>query len=259
MGDQHVTLREGILIQAQKFELSSSEYHRHQKIDSPVPLLIIDHILEKKISPIAFRPIFPCGVHFQLDNHDLVEKARWNLSPLIQNNVQQDYLLELYLMYLCSYQNCPLLWYCFVARTRCWLSLLHFSLYRKPWGWGKILPNSQKLTPFPHHKIFLNRLDLLLPLSKLPFLPHPFLTSGIIYTHAMFISINRCLLNVVISMKKVPLSKISILSTFQFYLENPAPLNASFPLFQTTSFSNFIKFQLTPLQLGYRGLWANQI
>ena len=78
MGDQHVTLREEIAIQAQRFELSSSGYHRHQKIDCPVPLLITDHILEKKISPIAFRPIFPCGQHFQLDNHDLFDKAPWN-------------------------------------------------------------------------------------------------------------------------------------------------------------------------------------
>ena len=55
-------------------------------------------------------------------------------------------------------------------------------------------------------------------------------------------------------------SKISILSTFQCYLENPASLNACFPLFHSTfSIQNFKRFQLTPLQLVFRGLWGNQI
>ena len=55
-------------------------------------------------------------------------------------------------------------------------------------------------------------------------------------------------------------SKISIPSTFPFppslqcYFENPASIIACFPLFHTPFFiSNFIKFQLTPLQLGICG------
>ena len=59
--------------------------------------------------------------------------------------------------------------------------------------------------------------------------------------------------------------KISIPSTFPFFpslqcsFENPASANA-FPLFQTLFFiSSFVKFQLTPLQFGFRGLWANLI
>ena len=48
--------------------------------------------------------------------------------------------------------------------------------------------------------------------------------------------------------------------TFQCYLENPASLNACLLLFHTPFFiSNFIKFQLTPLQLELRGLGTNQI
>ena len=46
----------------------------------------------------------------------------------------------------------------------------------------------------------------------------------------------------------------------QCYFKNPASINACFPLFRTSFFiSNFTKFQLTPLQLGFRGLWANQL
>ena len=42
--------------------------------------------------------------------------------------------------------------------------------------------------------------------------------------------------------------------------ENSASIIACFPLFHTPFFiSHFIKVQLTPLQLGFCGLWANQI
>ena len=59
--------------------------------------------------------------------------------------------------------------------------------------------------------------------------------------------------------------KISIPSTFPFspsrqcYFENPASINGCFPFFHTPFFiSNFVKFQVTPLQLAFCGLWANQ-
>ena len=46
----------------------------------------------------------------------------------------------------------------------------------------------------------------------------------------------------------------------QCYFKNPASINACFPLFHTPFFiSNFIKFELTPFQLGFRDLWANQL
>ena len=62
------------------------------------------------------------------------------------------------------------------------------------------------------------------------------------------------------SMVKILRSKISILLTFLCYLESPASLNASFPLFNTPIFIlNFIKSQLTTPQSGLRRLWANQI
>ena len=61
-------------------------------------------------------------------------------------------------------------------------------------------------------------------------------------------------------------SKISIPSTFplfpppfQCYSKNPASIITCFSLFRTPVFiSNIIKFQLTPIQLRFCGLWANQ-
>ena len=89
----------------------------------------------------------------------LIWKSLMNLGPLIQNSVLQDYLPELHLRYLPSYQKCPLLWYCLFAPTRCGLSPpLPLDLYEKLWSWGEggvgvgILPNNQKFSHFPHHK-----------------------------------------------------------------------------------------------------------
>ena len=49
-------------------------------------------------------------------------------------------------------------------------------------------------------------------------------------------------------------SKIFILPTYQCYLEKSDSLNTCFSLFHTPFFiSKFIKFQLTPLQLGFCG------
>ena len=109
------------------------------------------HILGKKVSLIAFRQVLTKilpAAFIQLHHYDLHEKARLKLSPLIQNSVQQDYIPESYASYLHSYQKCQKV----VATTSCGLSLLPLNLYGKPWVWEKILPNSQKVTHFPHQK-----------------------------------------------------------------------------------------------------------
>ena len=41
----------------------------------------------------------------QLHNYDLFEKDRLKLILLIQNSIQQDYILESYTKYLLSYQK----------------------------------------------------------------------------------------------------------------------------------------------------------
>ena len=96
---------------------------------------------------IRFNKILPAAC-IQLDCYDLFEKAELKLSPLIQNTVQQDYLPESYASHLPSYQKCHKI----VAPTRCGLFPVPLNLYGKPWGWGKILLNIQKVTPFPHQK-----------------------------------------------------------------------------------------------------------
>ena len=70
------------------------------------------------------------------------------------------------------------------------------------------------------------------------------------YIHVMLIWINKRLLDVVFSMTKalngspkILPSKISVLPTFQCYLENSASLNACFP-FSHTPF--FISTDTTP-------------
>ena len=84
-------------------------------------------------------------------------KSLMELSPLIRNSVHQDYLPELYPRYLLSYQKSSFLWCCFVAPARCGLSPLLLNLYRKPWRWRRIIPNSQKFSGFRHQKNSLNR------------------------------------------------------------------------------------------------------
>ena len=137
--------------------------------------------------------------------------------------------------------------------------------------------------------------DLNLSLSKVSFLPHQiaifkqspyaificscshfcciiiFSISGFMYTHVMLIWLTNVYWMMPLAWRKhwiveaLP-SKISNPSTFPFppslqcYFENPASINACFPLFCTPFVNpNFIKFQLIPLQLGFCGLWANQI
>ena len=101
--------------------------------------------------------------------------------------------------------------------------LISLDLYGESWGSGRIPANSQMFTHFPTKKSSL--INLHLPLSIVSFLCHQiaifikssyanficscnhccciiFLTSGFMYTHAMPVLINRCLLNVVFSMTK---------------------------------------------------------
>ena len=74
---------------------------------------------------------------------------------------------------------------------------------------------------------------------------------------------NQCLLNVAFSMTKALNNESSPKQSFHSLhqnFQNPASIIACFRLFHTTFFiSTFIKFQLTSLQLGSYGLWANQI
>ena len=71
---------------------------------------------------------------------------------------------------------------------------------------------------------------------------------------------NQCLLNVVFSMTKAlndsssPKQNLHSLHLSIPFLENTACIIACFPLFHFPFFiSNFVKFQLTPLQLGFCG------
>ena len=74
---------------------------------------------------------------------------------------------------------------------------------------------------------------------------------------------NQCLLNVAFSMTKALNNWSSPKQNFHslppMLFKNSASILACFALFHTPFVSNFIKFQLTPLQLGFCGLWANQI
>ena len=109
--------------------------NRHLKIflyvSPQCPLLITDPIFGKK-SLIAFRQVLKkslLAACIQLHNYDLFEKVRLNLSPLIQDSVQQDYLPESYARYLPSYQKCQKI----VALFRCGLfPTFPLNLYGKP-------------------------------------------------------------------------------------------------------------------------------
>ena len=67
---------------------------------SPIPLLITYHIFGKKLILIAFRykfyQIFYLWLTFLVSQSWLIWKSL--LSYLIQNSLQQDYLLELYIL-----------------------------------------------------------------------------------------------------------------------------------------------------------------
>ena len=75
MGDQDRALP----THTQNFELHPSVgCHSPLKdwgLPLPIPPLIENHILEKRISNSFFNKNFACGAHFQFHNHDLFEKV----------------------------------------------------------------------------------------------------------------------------------------------------------------------------------------
>ena len=133
-----------------------------KKSSSLVPLLIPDHISGKKVSLIDFRQILPEILPVMCIFSYTIMTYLKNLEGTKSLNTKQFPAgLSPRIMHQVSpfLPKCPLLWWCSVALTRCRLSpLLSLSLYGKIWGWGKILPNSQKFTHFPTRKIFLHRL-----------------------------------------------------------------------------------------------------
>ena len=96
-----------------------------------------------------------------IHSYDLFEKARLKLSPLIQNNVQQYYLLE-YVRYLPSYQKCQKI----VALSPLPLRNIMGNLG----DGGKSYPTGKNLLIFPSEKF--PSIDLNLSLSEVSFLPH---------------------------------------------------------------------------------------
>ena len=106
-----------VSLQAQKFQLSPSVgYHRQQKTESPVPTVITDHILKKKIFLIAFRKILPSTCIF-------IYKIITYLKNLFKS-----------------------------LNIKCWPAGLspnilpyYPPIYGKPSRWGRIPPNGKKL------------------------------------------------------------------------------------------------------------------
>ena len=118
-----------------------------KKLCSPVPLLIKDHILERKVSLITFRQILqkilPAACIFSYTVIIYLENLV-RIKPFNTKQFQQDYLPELY-------------------------PIIPLNLYGKPWGWKIIPPNSQKFTHFPPEKSVL--INLHFPLSKVSLFP----------------------------------------------------------------------------------------
>ena len=90
-----------------------------KKTEFPCPL-ITNHILEKKVSLIAFRrilsKILPEACIFSNTIMTFL-KISLELHLLLENSVQQDCLPQLY-------------------------PIMLLNIYGKPWGWGKIPPKS---------------------------------------------------------------------------------------------------------------------
>ena len=167
------------------------------------------------------------------------------------------------------------------------IPIVPLIIHRKLWRWGRIPPNSQKIySIIPPKKFPL--LNLLFPLSSMSFLPPPksdfhlitlyklhfwlypwllyhCLSSGFMHICVMPTLINRCLLNVAFDMTKALNGQSSPKKNFYslhlpILLGKPCLSLCLFSSFSTPFFiSNFMKLQLTPLQLGLRGLSANQI
>ena len=90
-----------------KFSLSV-EYHPHQKKkESLCPSPHHRPHIGEKLLLIAFRFILPKNFclqrTFSVTQSWLIWKSLLEPNPLIQNNVLQDYLPELYPLYFCSY------------------------------------------------------------------------------------------------------------------------------------------------------------
>ena len=102
--------------------------------------------IEKKVSLIAFRQVLA-----------KLWKDMMELSPLIQNSIQQDYLPELYLRHLPSYQKCHLLWCCFVASTMCGLSLFPWIFMGKTGDGKESYPTTKAFFISTSRKVSLNR------------------------------------------------------------------------------------------------------
>ena len=88
------------------------------------------------------------------------------------------------------------------------------------------------------------------------------LTSGFMYSHAMLILINQCLLNVVFCIAKVldGQSSPEVLPTFLLSSSSNTIWKTLFhTLIFFFFFSNLINFQLTPCKFGLCGLCVNQI
>ena len=103
-----------------------------KKFGCSMPLLIADHILEKKASLITFRlilqKILPAAYIFS-------HTTMTNLKELIAN-------ISL------NKKQCP-----------AGLSprIIPLNIYRKPWEWGRYQPTAKNLLIFPTRKIFINK------------------------------------------------------------------------------------------------------
>ena len=118
----------GVSLNTKSFELPPSVgYLPHQKIESQCPL-ITDHILEKKVSLIAFRQMLS---KILPDTCILSDTIITYLKKLVgakfPSTKQQDYQPELY-------------------------PIIPLNIYGKPWRWGRIPPNNQKFTYFSYQK-----------------------------------------------------------------------------------------------------------
>ena len=162
----------GVLLEAQSLNLPLLlDITPTKKLSPPVLLLITDHILGKKVL-IAFRQILPiilpgaCIFSYtvmacvkKLDGTKSLNTKQCpaGLSPRIIPQVSPLPKLSPPLMLLCcTYQI--------------WTVLLPQNLYGKPWGRGKILPNSQKCTHLPNQKNPLQQIYIFR--YQVSFLPH---------------------------------------------------------------------------------------
>ena len=145
----------GVSLQAKKCELSPSVgYYPHQKIEFPCPL-IIDHILVKKVSLIAFRQIFS---KILLDAYIFSNTIKTYLKKLIGTksiNTKQ-YQSGLSPRIISHYPPPP--------------TSLFQTFMGNPGDGEESHPTVKYLLISPTRKIL--SINLLLPLSKISFLPH---------------------------------------------------------------------------------------